>query len=214
MLFVTISYQRYTVLMAVVSVLQVSQFQHLEKQYLAYGYFQTNLSELILKRKSHNWVFSEYILKLIVNVRHSQWYFHLKLENEKHQHSWTLQWRHNVHDGVSNHRRIDGLLNRLLRSTSKKTSSLCVTGLCEGNSPVIGEFSLQRASNVENVSIRWRHHEYSRRHSTFNHQPTVYQSTTNHLVAWHNCVCTYSLAVDIHFPGKVNASLSITWQLF
>ena len=40
----------------------------------------------------------------------------------------------------------------------KKTSKLRVTGLCAGNSPVTGEFPAQMASNVENVSIRWRHH--------------------------------------------------------
>ena len=36
---------------------------------------------------------------------------------------------------------------------SKKTSKLRITGLCEENSPVIGEFPAQRASNAENVSI-------------------------------------------------------------
>ena len=41
---------------------------------------------------------------------------------------------------------------------SKKTSKLRVTGLCEGNSPVAGEFPAQRASKAENVSIWWRHH--------------------------------------------------------
>ena len=40
---------------------------------------------------------------------------------------------------------------------NKKTSKLRVTGLCEGNSPVTGEFPAQRASNAENVSIWWRH---------------------------------------------------------
>ena len=40
---------------------------------------------------------------------------------------------------------------------SKKTSKLCVTGLCEENSPVTGEFPAQRATNAENVSIWWRH---------------------------------------------------------
>ena len=44
------------------------------------------------------------------------------------------------------------------RRRSKKTSKLRVTGLCEGNSPVTGEFPAQRASNAENVSIWWRHH--------------------------------------------------------
>ena len=43
----------------------------------------------------------------------------------------------------------------------KETSKLRVTGLCEDNSPVTGEFPAQRASNTENVSIWWRHHEYS-----------------------------------------------------
>ena len=59
----------------------------------------------------------------------------------------SLQWLHNERDG------------RLFRRRSKKTSKLRVTGLCEGNSPVTGEFPPQRASNVENVSIWWRHHE-------------------------------------------------------
>ena len=40
----------------------------------------------------------------------------------------------------------------------KKTPMPRVTGLCEGNSPVTGEFPTQRASNAENVSIWWRHH--------------------------------------------------------
>ena len=40
---------------------------------------------------------------------------------------------------------------------SKKTSKLRVTGLCEGNSPVTGEFPAQMVSNAENASIRWRH---------------------------------------------------------
>ena len=36
---------------------------------------------------------------------------------------------------------------------------LRVTGLCEGNSPVTGEFPTQRVSNAENLSIWWRHHD-------------------------------------------------------
>ena len=46
------------------------------------------------------------------------------------------------------------------RLRSKKTPKLRVTGLCEGNSPVTGEFPAQKASNVENVSIWWRHHVF------------------------------------------------------
>ena len=44
----------------------------------------------------------------------------------------TLQWRHNVPH--------ECFLNRLFRRRSQKTSKLRVTGLCEGNSPVTGEF--------------------------------------------------------------------------
>ena len=47
----------------------------------------------------------------------------------------SLHWRHNDHDGVSNHQPRDCLLNRLFRRRSKKTSKLRVTGLCVGNSP-------------------------------------------------------------------------------
>ena len=48
---------------------------------------------------------------------------------------------------------------RLFRRRSKTTSKLRVTGLCAGNSPLTGEFPAQKASNAENVSIWWRHHE-------------------------------------------------------
>ena len=69
-----------------------------------------------------------------------------------------LQWRHNGRDGFLNHRRRDCLLNRLFRCRSKNISKLIVTGLCEGNPWVTGEFPAQRSSNAENVSIWWRHH--------------------------------------------------------
>ena len=49
-------------------------------------------------------------------------------------------------------------LNCLFKRRSKKTSKLRVTDLCAGNSPVTGELPAQRASDVEKVSIWWRHH--------------------------------------------------------
>ena len=73
--------------------------------------------------------------------------------------SRTLQWGHNWHDSVSNHQHHDCLLNHLFRRSLKKTSKLCVTGLCAGTSPGTDEFPAQMASNAENVSIWWRHHE-------------------------------------------------------
>ena len=73
---------------------------------------------------------------------------------------FTLRWRHNWRDSVSNQQPHDCLLNHLFRRRSKKTLKLRVSGLCAGNSPGTGEFPAQMASNAENVSIWWRHHEY------------------------------------------------------
>ena len=52
--------------------------------------------------------------------------------------SYSLQWRHNERDGVSNRRRNDCLLNRL-RCKSKKTLKLRVTGFLRGNAPIKGQ---------------------------------------------------------------------------
>ena len=79
-----------------------------------------------------------------------------------HTSSFSLEWRHNGLDSVSNHQPRDCLLNRLFRRRSKKTSKLRVTDLCEGNSPGTGEFPAQMTSSAENVSIWWRHHVSSR----------------------------------------------------
>ena len=81
----------------------------------------------------------------------------------------TSQWRHNGRDGVSNHQPHECLLNRLFRCKSKKTSMLRVTGLCVGNSLVIGEFPAQMASNAENIFIWWRHHERRQAASSVSH---------------------------------------------
>ena len=71
----------------------------------------------------------------------------------------TLLWCHNEREGVSNHRRLNYLLNRLFRRGSKKTSKLRVTGLYEGNPSVTGGFPSEKASNAERISIWWRHHD-------------------------------------------------------
>ena len=72
--------------------------------------------------------------------------------------SFSLQWRHNGHDCISNHQPHDCLLNRLFRRRSKQISKLGVTGLCAGHSLVTGEFPAQMASNAENVFLWWHHH--------------------------------------------------------
>ena len=70
----------------------------------------------------------------------------------------SLQWRHNVRDGVSNNQPYDYLRNRLFKARIKENIKTTPTGVCEGNSPVTCEFPAQRASNAETVSIWWRHH--------------------------------------------------------
>ena len=84
----------------------------------------------------------------------------------------TLSRHHNEQDGISNHQCLDCLLNCLFRPRSKKTSKLCFTGLCEGNSPVTNEFPSQRASNVENIPIWWCHHGYGQYGPVANHKNT------------------------------------------
>ena len=69
-----------------------------------------------------------------------------------------LPWRQNEHNHILNHRRLECLLNCLLRGTPKKTSKLRVNGMCEKNPPVTSGLTSQRANNAVNVSIWWRHH--------------------------------------------------------
>ena len=73
----------------------------------------------------------------------------------------SLHWCHDGRDDVSNHRCPDCLLNRLFRRRSTtKTLKRRVTGLCEGNLPVISGLPSQRTNNAENVSIWWCHHDH------------------------------------------------------
>ena len=66
----------------------------------------------------------------------------------------TLQWRHNERDGISHHRRLDCLLNRLFRHRSKKTSKLCITGLCEGFIPSLNKL-LDKQSSCQWFDTSW-----------------------------------------------------------
>ena len=87
------------------------------------------------------------------SVKNCPWYY--QLQNGA---PFSLRWRHNERDCVSNHQPHDCLLNHLFGRRSRKISKLRVTGLCVGNSPGTDEFPAQMASNAENVSIWWRHH--------------------------------------------------------
>ena len=60
---------------------------------------------------------------------------------------------------ASNNWNLNCLPNHLFRRISMKTSKLHITGYFEGNPLVTGGFPSLRASNVENVSIKWRYHD-------------------------------------------------------
>ena len=72
--------------------------------------------------------------------------------------SKTLHWRHNYHDGFSNHQPYDGLLNHLFRRRSKENIKAPRHWPLCGEFTGTGEFPAQKASYAENVSIWWRHH--------------------------------------------------------
>ena len=120
----------------------------------------------------------------------------------------SLLWRQNERHGVSNYRRLDYLFNGLCRWGSKKTSKRRGTGLCEGNSPVTGEFPSQRASNAENVSIWWRHHE-SKHDVQFS--CAIYQPLLAHHWRVHQCLLT-SRFIAPSIPWGVSAPGGKMWK--
>ena len=71
---------------------------------------------------------------------------------------FSLQWRHNEHDGVSNHQPPDCLTQPSIQAQIKENIK------APRHWPLWGEFTgdrwtpRTRASNAENVSIWWRHH--------------------------------------------------------
>ena len=108
----------------------------------------------------------------------------------------TLQWRQNGRGSVSNHQPRDCFLNRWFRRRSKKTSKLCVTGLCAWNSPGTGEFPAQMASNAENVPfddviMKWRDGYYAQ-------------------ITYHACKCTTICQNWSWIPPIL---LSILWHI-
>ena len=104
---------------------------------------------------------------------------------------YPLQWHHIERNGISNHQRLNCLVNRLFRSRAKKILKLRVISLCEGNLLMTSEFPAHRASNAENVSIWWRHHvvQCSR------------DSHRRHITKGYLLVCAYSNTSLPHIMG-------------
>ena len=111
----------------------------------------------------------------------------------------TLQGCHNERNGVSNHRHNGCLFNRLFRRRSKKTSTLSVAGLCEGNPPV---------DNSKNIHIRM--------HAVFvSAAAFIFDSWTDVLkTVWNICLYVYICIIMyiLYICNRYNAIL--TWHFF
>ena len=75
---------------------------------------------------------------VLVGTHFTCYHSHLLPHPDTSWYMYILRWRHNWHDGVSNHQPHNCLLNRVVRRRSKKTSKPRVTGPCVGShrSPV------------------------------------------------------------------------------
>ena len=91
----------------------------------------------VLNISIHKMSLKNVLVKLPPHILWCSEVIHPLLWNEWPQ---SLLWRHNGHEGVSNHQHHHCLLNRLFRRRSKKTSKLRITALCAGNSQGTGEF--------------------------------------------------------------------------
>ena len=82
------------------------------------------LSSKFGKHLPWSWELNRDLNTMPLHVRHGVW------------NHGPLEWCHNERDDIWDHRRLDYLLSRLLRRRSKKTSTLRVTGICEGKSTI------------------------------------------------------------------------------
>ena len=86
-----------------------------------------------------------------------------------------------------------------VRRTSKKTSKLRITGLCEGNHRSSGGFPSQRTSNAENVSIWWRHNVAQITLTIRHHHPQIWRLILGaRQVQWNNPKTMVSLMSKLY----------------
>ena len=117
----------------------------------------------------------------------------------------TLQWLHNGRDSVSNTSLTIVYSTVYSHTDQRKHQSSASLAFVQGNSPGTGEFPAQMASNMKNVSIWWRHHEYIRLHNT--RQPAaswLLHHVMLNIVTWHrlraaasNIKCTKSQNLNV-----------------
>ena len=105
---------------------------------------------------------------LFALVTHAYYFLEIHVNRAYHQPFWVLHYSDVIMGSMASQLTSLTVVNSTVYSVeiiqwrSKKTSTLRVTGLCVGNSPITGEFPAQMASTAENVSIWWRHHDHAR----------------------------------------------------
>ena len=104
----------------------------------------------------------------------------------------SLQWRHNDHNGVSNHQPHRCLLNGLFRRRSKKTSKLRVTGLCVGNSP-------GPVNSPHKGPVTWKMFPFDDAIMCMGHRAHV-RNLTNHLNSIHH-ICLIQPIFQGNYSG-------------
>ena len=82
-------------------------------------------------------------------------------------------------------------------------------GLCVGNSPVTGEFPAQMASNAENVSIWWRHHELISVSKSHLVTYTCIGDLVNHCLSTESIFCRCSTAISTIFRTKSDLTMGL-----
>ena len=112
--------------------------QHYDVTHFEYVLWRHTMHDWVMNIHYKTWIAQGRFINIILTPS-KQWGVCDNIGNH------ASQWRRNKSHGLSNHRHLDCLANRLFRPISMKTSKLPVTGLCEGN-PVAGWFPSQRAS--------------------------------------------------------------------
>ena len=74
-----------------------------------------------------------------------------------------------------------------------KHQSSASLAFCAGNSPEAGEFPAQMASNAENVSIWWRHHDNCNMSTTFSTRSLMSELWMSHYILHHDNTTHWSL---------------------
>ena len=90
----------------------------------------------------------------------------------------------------------------------KKNIKAPRTGLFDGNSVVTGEFPAQRASNMKNVSIWWRHHECR----LLVIEGATFRCVLSVIIRWHATNAVHYFLYKIHITVIICKACNITWS--